>query len=237
VKPHLKVCWCIPQINGTFLAKMEDVLDVYAQPYEEQYPVVCFDERPCFLIEDTLAPQPTQEGKIAKEHYSYKKNDSCALLAAIEPLAGKRITRVYEHRTKLEYTRFMQHLSESYTDAKKIIIVQDNLNTHHTGAFYDHLPADQARALAERFEFHYTPNGASWLNMIEIEFSALSRQCLSGRRIATQELLEQQLNAIVQERNDKGIKIHWQFSIQKAREKLNNKYNDVNYQNYKFKYT
>jgi len=237
VKPHLKVCWCIPQINGTFIAKMEDVLDIYAQPYQEQYPVVCFDERPCFLIEDTLAPLPTQEGKIAKEHYSYKKNESCALLAAIEPLAGKRITQVYEHRTKLEYTRFMQHLSQSYADAKKIIVVQDNLNTHHSGAFYDHLPADQARALAERFEFHYTPKGASWLNMIEIEFSALSRQCLSGRRIATKELLEQQLNAIVEERNNKQIKIHWQFSIQKAREKLNNRYNDVNYQNYKFKYT
>src|SRR3954469_12516800 len=149
----------------------------------------------------------------------------------------KRITQVYDQRTKAEYTRFMQHLSQSYPQAKKIIVVQDNLNTHHTDAFYDHLPADQARALAEHFEFHYTPNGASWLYMIEIEFSALSRQCLSGRRIATKELLEQQLNAIVAERNDKGIKINWQFSIQKAREKLNNKYNDVNYQNYKFKYT
>jgi transposase len=216
---------------------MEDVLNVYAQPYDEQYPVVCFDERPCFLIEDTIAPLPTQEGKIAKEHYSYKKNDSCALLAAIEPLAGKRITRVYEHRTKAEYTQFMQHLSESYPQAKKIIVVQDNLNTHQSGAFYAHLPADQARALAERFEFHYTPKGASWLNMIEIEFSALSKQCLSGRRIATKEILEQQLNAIVEERNDKQIKIQWQFSIQKAREKLNNSYNEVNYQNYKFKYT
>ena len=188
---------------------MEDVLEVYARPYQEGYPVVCFDDRPCFLIEDTLAPIPTQEGKLAKEHYTYKKNGSCALLAAIEPLAGKRIAQVYEHRTKAEYTRFMQSLSESYPQAKKIVVVQDNLNTHHTGAFYDHLPADQARALAERFEFHYTPKGASWLNMIEIEFSALSRQCLSGRRIATRERLEQQLNAIVEERNDKQIKIHW----------------------------
>src|SRR4051794_12722713 len=178
---------------------MEDVLEVYAQPYDEQYPVVCFDERPCFLIEDTLTPLPTQEGKIAKEHYSYKKNGSCALLAAMEPLAGKRITEVYEHRTKAEYTQFMQHLSESYGDAKKIIVVHDNLNTHQTGAFYDHLPADQARALAERFEFHYMPKGASWLYMIEIEFSALSRQCLNRRRIPDKEILEQQLNAIVEE--------------------------------------
>ncbi len=183
-------------------------------PMMQHYPVVCFDERPCFLIEDTIAPLPTQEGKIAKEHYSYKKTESCALLAAIEPLAGKRIAQVYEQRTKKEYTHFMQHLAESYPDAKKIIVVQDNLNTHQTASFYDHLPADQARALAGRFEFHYTPKGASWLNMIEIEFSALSKQCLSGRRIATKELLEQQLKAIIKDRNDKGIKIHWQFSIQ-----------------------
>jgi transposase len=215
---------------------MEDVLEVYSRPYEEQYPVVCFDERPCFLIEDTMTPLPTQEGKLAKEHYSYKKNGSCALLAAIEPLAGKRIASVYEHRTKAEYTQFMQQLSESYPQAKKIIVVQDNLNTHQTGSFYDQLPADQARALAERFEFHYTPKGASWLNMIEIEFSALSKQCLS-RRIPTKESLEQQLKAIIRERNDKGIKINWQFSIQCARTKLNNKYSTVNTANLKFKQT
>jgi transposase len=224
-------------VDSAFLAKMEDVLDIYARPYNADYPVVCFDERPCFLIEDTMAPLPTQEGKIAKEHYGYKKHESCALLAAIEPLAGKRVAKVYEHRTKKEYTQFMQQLSQRYAQAKKILVVQDNLNTHQTASFYDHLPADQARALAERFEFHYTPKGASWLNMIEIEFSALSKQCLSGRRIATKELLEQQLKAIVQERNDKGIKIHWQFSIQSARAKLNNKYAAVNTANQKFKQT
>lgn len=236
MKPHLKVCWCIPKINGAFLAKMEDVLEVYGRPYEEQYPVVCFDERPCFLIEDTLTPLPTQEGKIAREHYSYKKNGSCALLAAIEPLAGKRMAQVYDQRTKAEYMQFMQTLSQSYADAKKIIVVQDNLNTHQTASFYDQLPADQARALAERFEFHYTPNGASWLNMIEVEFSALSKQCLS-RRIPTKEILEQQLMAIVEQRNDKGIKINWQFSIQTARVKLNNRYTVVNTANQKFKQT
>ena len=237
MQPHLKVSWCIAKVDGAFLAKMEDVLEVYAQPYDPQYPVVCFDERPCFLIEDTLAPLPTQEGKIAKEHYSYKKNGSCALLAAIEPRAGKRIAKGYEHRTKAEYTQFMQHLSESYPQAKQIIVVQDNLNTHQTSSFYDQLPADQARALAERFEFHYTPKSASWLNMIEIEFSALSKQCLSGRRIATKDSLEQQLKAIIKVRNEKGIKIHWQFSIQSARTKLNNKYAAVNTANLKFKQT
>jgi DDE superfamily endonuclease len=233
----VKVCWCIPKVDGAFLAKMEDVLDVYGRPHDEQYPVVCFDERPCFLIEDTIAPLPTQEGKIAKEHYSYKKSaGSCALLAAIEPQAAKRMAKVYEHRTKKEYTQFMQELSESYPQAKKIIVVQDNLNTHQSASFYDHLPADQARALAERFEFHYTPKGASWLNMIEIEFSALSKQCLS-RRIPAKDSLEQQLTAIIKERNDKSIKINWQFSIQSARTKLNSKYAAVNADNLKFKQT
>lgn len=236
MKPHLKVSWCIAKVDGAFLAKMEDVLEVYAQPYDADYPVVCFDERPCFLIGDTIAPIPTQTGKIAKEHYSYQKNGSCCLLAAIEPLAGKRIVKVYDQRTKAEYTRFMQTLAESYKDAKKIIVVQDNLNTHQTSSFYDQLPADEARALAERFEFHYTPKSASWLNMIEIEFSALSRQCLN-RRIAAKQMLEQQINAIIQERNEKQIKIHWQFSIQKARSTLNNRYTNVNADNLKFKQT
>jgi hypothetical protein len=213
---------------------MEDVLEVYGHPYDKQYPVVCFDERPCFLIEDTLTPLPTQAGKIAKEHYSYKKNGSCAVLAAIEPLTGKRIAKVYDQRTKAEYTQFMQTLAESYSNAKKIIVVQDNLNTHQTGSFYDHLPADEAKALAERFEFHYTPKGASWLNMIEIEFSALSKQCLN-RRIATKEQLEQQIHAIINERNQKQIKINWQFSVASARSKLNNRYVAVNEANQKFK--
>jgi transposase len=215
---------------------MEDVSELYSRPYDADHPVVCFDQRPCFLIEDTLTPLPTREGKLAKEHYSYKKNGSCALPAAIEPLAGKRTAKVYEHRTKAEYTQFMQTLSQSYADAKKIIVVQDNLNTHQTASFYDHLPADEARALAERFEFHYTPKGASWLNMIEIEFSALSKQCLS-RRIPTKQMLEQQMDAIIKERNDKCIRINWQFSIQSARTKLNNKYAAVNEGNLKFKQT
>ena len=213
---------------------MEDVLEVYSRPYDEQHPVVCMDERPCFLIGDTIAPLPTREGKIAKEHYSYDKNGSCALLAAIQPLTGRRIGQVYDHRTKQEYTQFMQLLAESYPDAKKIIVVQDNLNTHHAGSFYDQLPADEAKALADRFEFHYTPKSASWLNMIEIEFAALSKQCLN-RRIPTKQILEQQLLAIIKERNEKQIKINWQFSVQTARTKLNNRYVAVNEANQKFK--
>ncbi len=213
---------------------MEELLDLYAQPYNPDYPVVCFDERPCFLIGDTIAPIPTQEGKVAKEHYSYQKNGSCCLLAAIEPLKGNRFAKVYAQRTRKEYTDFMQMLSKQYPDAKKIKVVQDNLNTHKTASFYQHLPADEAFALAQRFEFHYTPKSASWLNMIEIEFSALSRQCLN-RRIPSQEKLTEEIATIIEERNKNKIKIDWQFSIKNARTKLNNKYQAVNSSNLKFK--
>lgn len=215
---------------------MENVLELYDQPYDPAYPVVCFDERPCFLIADSIAALPTQTGKIAKEHYSYEKNGSCCLLAAIEPLQGKRVAAVYERRTKKEYTQFMKILAETYPKAKKIRVVQDNLNTHHISSFYEHLAADEAKKLAERFEFHYTPKSASWLNMIEIEFSALSKQCL-GRRIGTKQKLEEQIDYIIKERNKKQIKINWQFSIQSARTKLNNRYAAVNPNNLKFKQT
>lgn len=230
----MKVSWCISKVDAAFLSKMEDVLDVYAKPYDAAYPVVCFDERPCFLIGDTVAPIPTQTGKIAKEHYSYSKNGSCCLLAAIEPLQGKRMAMVYAQRTKKEYTQFMQVIAANYPDAIKIKVVQDNLNTHNTSSFYEHLPADEAKALADRFEFHYTPKSASWLNMIEIEFSALSKQCLN-RRIPTMQQLEEQIKHIVEQRNKQQIKIDWQFSIGSARRKLNNRYTIVNTSNEKFK--
>lgn len=130
----------------------------------------------------------------------------------------------------------MKVLADGYAGAKKIRVVQDNLNTHSISSFYEHLAADEAKALAERFEFHYTPKSASWLNMIEIEFSALSKQCLN-RRIGTKQVLEEQINTIVKERNEKQIKINWQFSIQKARTNLNNRYTVVNSDNLKFKQT
>lgn len=214
-------------MNSTFIAKMEQVLWLYQQIYEPEYPVVCFDERPCFLIGDSVESISMQTGKVKKEHYAYEKNGSCALLATIEPLTGKRLVQVHSQRTKKEYTIFMIELAKNYPNAKKIRLVQDNLNTHNTSSFYENLPADEAFELAQKFEFYYTPKSASWLNMIEIEFSALSKQCLN-RRIPTKELLEKEILTIVKERNDKQIKIDWQFSIQKARTKLNRHYNKVN---------
>jgi len=213
---------------------MERILWLYALAYDLDYPVVCFDERPCFLIGDKVDPIAMAEGKVRKEHYAYEKNGSCTLFAAIEPLTGNRLSQVHRYRTRKEFTLFCLALAATYPDAKKIRLVLDNLNTHNSGAFYAHLPADEAFALAQRFDFWFTPKSASWLNMIEIEFSALARLCLH-RRIPTMEKLESEVLALIADRRQKQIKINWQFSIETCREKLNARYSVVNDANSKFK--
>ena len=198
--------------------------------------MVCYDERPCFLIGDQIDPVALQTGQVRKEHYAYEKNGSCALLAAIEPHTGNRLAQVHSHRTQKEYTLFCQALTSEFPQAAQIRWVQDNLNTHDASAFYENLPADAAQALAERFEFYFTPKSASWLNMIEIEFSALTRSCLD-RRIPTMEQLEREILSLVAQRKEHKIKIHWQFSVQSARSKLNSHYVKVQSDNKKFKDT
>jgi len=236
LKPHLNKTWCLGTLNAHFIAHMERLLWLYALPYDPLSPVVCFDERPCFLSGDALAPLPMQRGYARKEPYAYEKHGACALLAAIEPLTGHRVAHVYAQRTKKEYTLFCQAIAAAWPTAKKIRLVQDNLNTHTTSAFSDHLPAAEAFALAERFEFYYTPKSASWLNMIEIEFSALARDCLR-RRIPTPEQLTQEVMTLVNERQQKKIKIHWQFSLASARLKLNRHYEGVLAANAQYKIT
>ncbi|WOB42005.1 IS630 family transposase [Thermoleptolyngbya oregonensis NK1-22] len=226
MKPHLKQTWCLGQLDSRFIAQMEQILWLYAQPYDPAYPVVCFDERPCFLIGEVVAPLLMRAGHVYKEHYSYEKNGSCALLAAIEPLTGNRLAQVYPQRTKREYTLFCQALATQYPQACKIRLIQDNLNTHNASSFYENLPAAEAFALAQRFEFYYTPKSASWLNMIEIELSALARGCLH-QRIPTIEELKRQVLALVAERHEQHIKIDWQFSIETARSKLSRHYDNI----------
>lgn len=220
-------------MDANFLACMERILWLYALPYDEKYPVICFDERPCYLIGDVVDAIGMQTGKVKKENYAYQKNGSCCILASIQPLTGKRLLQVYDQRTKKEYALFMKKLAQQYPDAIKIRVVQDNLNTHNISSFYEHLPADEAFELTQKFEFYYTPKSSSWLNIIEIEFSALAKQCLN-RRIPTKELLENEILTLVKVRNDKQIKIDWQFSIPKARKKLNRHYQKVNSSNQKF---
>ena len=192
--------------------------------------MVCFDERPCFLIGEHVEGIAMKAGQVARQHYSYTKNGSCALLLAMEPKTGKRLARVFGHRTKREYAQFLKELAALYPQAEKIRLVQDNLNTHNLSSLYETFPAAEAFALAQRFEFHYTPKSASWLNMVEMEFSALAKQCLD-RRIPTQEKLDTEIQAIVRERDQKGIQINWQFSIESARSKFSRHYRQVNAQN------
>lgn len=205
---------------------VERVLDTYALPYNPHCPVLCFDERPCYLIEQTLQPMPVQSGQVKREDYHYKVKASCYVLLAVEPLTGKRWARLYDHRRRQEYTEFLQYLNAQFPQARKIKLVQDNLNTHTPGSFYASLEPEQAFALTERFEMIYTPKHASWLNMAELEFSALSKQCLD-RRIAERSLLESELNAWLKERNQVRIKLNWQFSKEDARATFRRAYDDI----------
>lgn len=213
---------------------MEMILRIYLLPYNPLRPVVCFDERPCFLIGDTVEGLAMKPGQVAKENYAYTKHGSCTVLAMIEPKTGKRFARIRRKRRKIEFAKFMKRLSEIYPEAEKIIVILDNLNTHNASAFYEVFDAEQAAALMDRFEFIFTPKSGSWLNMIEIEFSALSRQCLN-RRISSIGKLSKEVIAYFNERSRKKIKINWQFSRQTARQKLNRRYSQVNIDNQKFK--
>ena len=204
---------------------MENILGVYNQPYDPKRPQICVDERPCQLIEDVLVPLPMTSGKPRREGYQYKRNGVCTIFMAFEPLTGFRMVEVRPQRTKKDYARFMQKVAQHsrYATADQIRVVQDNLNTHDPGSFYTILPPGQAFALGQRFEMIYTPKKASWLNMVEIEFSALSRQCLK-RRIGQMDVLEHEVMTWVEERNQKQVKVHWQFTIDKARDKFKRHY-------------
>lgn len=206
---------------------------VYARPYDPKNPVLCYDERPCFLIGELIKGLEMKADQVKKEHYAYEKNGSCSLLESIEPLTGKRIADVFDQRRKVEFAAHFLKVAAEYAEAEKITVVLDNLNTHNESSFYEAFSAEEAKRLSDKFEFIYTPPKASWLNMIEIEFSAVSRQCLD-RRIASKEELEKQVLALAKERSEKAIKINWQFSIATARTKLNRHYKKVNPENEKY---
>jgi hypothetical protein len=205
---------------------MEDILHLYSLPMNEQRPVVCFDELPVQLLGEVVAPLPMNTGKPKREDYEYERGGTCSLLVAFEPLTGRRLVETSKRRTKADYCRFMQRVSAMHPQAEKIVLVQDNLNTHNASSFYESLPAAEAFVLAQRFEMHYTPKKGSWLNIAELELSALSRICMS-RRISTIEKLDGEVQILVKERNKLEIKVKWQFSITDAREKLSRHYDKV----------
>jgi DDE superfamily endonuclease len=210
-------------MDAAFFARMEDILHLYGLPYNPDRPLLVFDERPCFLISDVLIPIPMEAGHPKREHYEYAKNGSCTVFLAFEPATGQRWVKVFEKRSGLEYAKFMQYVSDHFKDVEKIVLVQDNLSTHNTSSFYSHLKPDPAFKLAQKFEFHFTPVKSSWLNMAELELSALSRQCLN-RRIGSLAELEREVKAWVRARNKAQVTVDWQFSIKLAREKFAAKY-------------
>ena len=222
--------WCLGEITSEFLARMEQILQLYQQRYDAAYPVVCFDERPCQLLDQVSDPVPMQPGKPLKEDSEYKREGTCCLLVVFQPLTGQRLVETSSTRKGQDYTRFMQKLAKAYPDAVNIRLVQDNLNTHSPSSFYQHLPAEQALQLANRFEWYYTPKKASWLNMVELELSALCRICLK-RRISSMKKMDEQIQHLVKERNQAKATLNWQFSIEKAREKLNRHYQKINSNN------
>ena len=222
--------WCIGRITGEYLARMEDVLSLYNLPHNEKRPVICLDELPFQMLGEQVEPLAMKSGAVKKIDYEYERKGVASVFVAFEPLTGKRLVRVYRQRTRADYCRFAQEVVNQWSGAEKILLVQDNLNTHNAGSFYENLSPDEAFALSRRFEFHYTPKKGSWLNMAELELSALSRLCLS-RRIPDMETLSSELESIAGERNKQQIRVKWQFTIEHARQKLNRHYEELTSKN------
>ena len=206
---------------------MEDVLELYKLRYDAQRPVICMDEMPKQLLAEKSEPLPCQTGTPARQDYEYKRNGVADLFMIFEPLQGKRFVEVTEKRRKVDWATVMKKVAdELYPQVEKIVVVLDNLNTHTPSAFYETFAPEEARRLAERFEFHFTPKHGSWLNMAEIELSALTRQCLD-RRLPDIPTLTQEVQAWQQQRNDELVKVLWQFQTKDARTKLQHLYPQI----------
>ena len=217
----MKKQWCIPaQYNGDSVARMEDVLEVYALPYDEEIPMVCMDEQPFQFLGENLQPVPMKPGKPRKEDYEYVRNGVCSIFIFSEPLAGWRHVHSAERRTKKDWALQIQELLDVYyPNAKRIRLVMDNLNTHAISSLYETFPPETALRLAKRLEIHYTPKHGSWLNIAEIELNAMTKQCLS-RRIPDLQDLRSQLVPWELYRNASSKSVDWHFITNSARDKL-----------------
>ena len=217
----MKKQWCIPEVGAEFVWRMEDVLDLYEEPYDPKRPTVCFDELPYQLVAETRVPLPAKPGHPQRYDYEYERRGVCNLFAFFEPKASWRHINVRKRRTALDFAEEMRILvDEHYPEAEKIRVVLDNLNTHTGAALYEAFEPSEARRVLRRIEFHYTPKHASWLNQVEIEFSVLSRECLGGRRIAEMEELGREVRTWERDRNEAGATVEWRFTAEDARTKL-----------------
>lgn len=215
--------WCIGKITGQHIAQTEDILDLYELEVPDNVAVVCFDERPCVLQNDVYTSLPMKPGKIKKIDFEYQRKGTANLLLAYDIHSGKRFGQVRKQRTKFDFAQFMDWLEQRYPNKDRIIAVLDNLNTHNYGSFYENLSIERASQLRQKIRFQFTPKHASWLNMVELEFAALSKQCLN-RRIGTIALLENEIMAWIKERNKSRIKIKWSYTTEKARQNLSKHY-------------
>ncbi|WP_322906126.1 IS630 family transposase [Paenibacillus campi] len=221
----MKKQWCIPpKANAEFVARMEDILETYARPYDPDCPLICMDEQPVQLCAHTRPPQPMKSGNVQKEDYEYERKGSCSLFMFTEPLAGWRLVTASARRTKIDWAHQIRDLLEiHYPQAPRICLVMDNLNTHTISSLYEAFSPDIALALAQRLEIHYTPKHGSWLNIAEIELSALTIQCLH-RRIDSMERLQQEVTTWARERNHQVKGVEWHFTNKQARGKLKHLY-------------
>ena len=227
LKPWRKDMWCIPQVDGAYVARREDVLDLYAQEADPKRPVVCFDESPTQLIGEVRLPIPAAPGQLERYDCEYRRNGTVNLFVFIDAHKSWRHVKVTDHRTAQDFAHCMRDLVDThYPDADRIRVVLDNLSTHSCGALYETFPAPEAHRILQRLEFHYTPKHASWLNMVEIEIGVLRGQCLD-RRIGDRDRLVSEIAAWQQQRNASGARIEWKFSTQKARQKLARAYPDT----------
>lgn len=221
--------WCLGKPSARFVAKMEDVLAVYQRPYDPLRPVVCLDEKSKELHatpHGTLPMEPKARGKRGKarrEDSEYQRNGTRNLFLWVEPLAGRRHVSVTERRTGLDFAAQLQRLVDAYPEAERVVLVTDNLNTHSPACLYEAFAPDEARRIARKIEWHYTPEHGSWLNMAEIELSVLTRQCLN-RRLPDAVTLTQEAAAWEQRRNHAQTTIRWQFTAEEARIKLRRLY-------------
>jgi transposase len=224
LKPWREKMWCVPQVDGEFVARMEDVLDLYAEPPDPKCPVVCLDESPLQLIGETRQPIPAAPGQVARADYEYRRCGTVNLFVAMDVHRPWRRVTVTERRTAQDYAARLRALVDvDYPQAERIRVVQDNLSTHTPGALYEAFPAAEARRILRRLEFHYTPKHASWLNMVEIEIGVLKQQCLD-RRIETRARLEAEIATWEHDRNASGARINWMFTTEKARAKMGRAY-------------
>lgn len=217
--------WCIPpKANAEFVWKMEDVLDVYIQSYDEKTPLICMDETSKQQIEEGRIPIPMKPGQKKCYDFEYKRNGVSNLFMFFSPVNNWRHIRVTDRRTKIDWAKAMRDIANNhFPEAKKIIVVMDNLNTHNPSSFYEAFEPEEAKRILDRFKFHYTPKHGSWLNMAEIELSVLSKQCLS-RRIPNQAVLKQETLAWEKKRNTEKKTINWRFTTEDARIKLRRLY-------------